>query len=389
MTRSSLTVRIGAVLIGFLVGIVLAELGLRLFWPVDNRYYLWKPNTSATFRPAPGVMPGVGPMAHIQINSNGIIGDEWSTNRADEYRILTIGGSTTECLYLDRTKQWPSLLQEGLGKTVDGRRVWVGNLGKSGRNSRDHLALMRLAIDQYDVDAIVILVGGNDMVHRLMQGEAYDPHFVEDDVRYRDWLSRRFAIVPTEITTSRKLFFKRTALWRLAQRLKYLYKSSPPQIVEDNAGDWLVRVRKRRQAASLVDELPPLDTGLDEYGRNVTEIIQEARQRSIRIVLLTQPTIWKTTMSEKERDLLWMGWRPDGSFYTTESLASAMDSYNHRLIDICAKLNVECIDLASNLPRTLDVFYDDMHLNEGGARSVAQQLVDYFRMLPPFAAASH
>jgi hypothetical protein len=79
------------------------------------------------------------------------------------------------------------------------------------------------------------------------------------------------------------------------------------------------------------------------------------------------------------------GWRPDGRFYTTDALARAMSSYNSRLSGICARLNVECIDLASRIPRSLESFYDDMHFTEIGARRVADELIAHFRMRAPFS----
>jgi len=359
---------------------MLAEVLLRVFAPADNRYYIWLPNHSATLNPQPGLMPGVGPIAHFHVNSQGIIGREWASERDTEYRILTIGGSTTECLYLDQDKSWPALLQQGLGATPDGRTIWVGNLGKAGFNTRDHLALMRLAIDQYDVDAIVMLIGGNDLVHRLIEGDSYDPRFTEKEVEYRAWLVSRFASVPPSMDDVQQSILRRTALWQLARRLNRLYKSWKAPIVQDEAGDWLVRMRKARQTARLIKELPDLNSGLDEYERNVTAIIQEAQRRSIRIVLVTQPTFWKANAPEAEHNLLWMGWRPDGSFYTTEALAKAIDAYNQRLLATAEKLNVECVDLAARLPRSLDVFYDDMHFNEHGSQLVSERLADHFRV---------
>jgi hypothetical protein len=97
--------------------------------------------------------------------------------------------------------------------------------------------------------------------------------------------------------------------------------------------------------------------------------------------------MWRPTMSKEQSDLLWMGWQSDGYFYTTDALMRAMDSYNRRTLEICRTLDVECVDLASKLPPTIDVFYDDMHLNEGGARSVASDLISYFRTRAPFAAS--
>ena len=61
------------------------------------------------------------------------------------YKILTIGGSTTECLYLDETEAWPRILQQLLG----GEQVWVGNIGKSGLNTKHHIIQVEHLIHQY------------------------------------------------------------------------------------------------------------------------------------------------------------------------------------------------------------------------------------------------
>ena len=50
------------IMFGILAGTTLTELVLRMFWPTSDRYSIWLPNFTETFTPAPGVMPGVGPM---------------------------------------------------------------------------------------------------------------------------------------------------------------------------------------------------------------------------------------------------------------------------------------------------------------------------------------
>ena len=388
------TVRVAAAVLSGLLTLVVAEVGLRILWPGDNRYHLWLPNSSTTIRLAPGVVHGVGLESHIQVNSQGIRGPEWSPQRYREYRILAIGGSTTESLYVDQPKTWPVLLQTLLNKTVDGRTVWVGNLGRAGFNTRDHLGLMRFAIGQWDVDALVMLIGGNDMIHRLMQDESYNPRFTDNDREYRSWLKRRFAIIPLAAQIDEeRWFFKRTALWMLARQLRARLRrtrrdrgeNAPTRIVRDGQGLWLHEVRKTRAEASRVETLPPLDSGLDEYERNVQEIASLAHARSLRLVIVTQPSLWRATMPESEQALLWWGWRPDGRFYTTGALASAMDAYNRRLLEVCVTATIECIDLAGLIPRSPLYFMDEVHFTEAGSARVAAELADQLRRRPPFA----
>ncbi len=381
-------VRLVALGLSCLFGFIFAELSLRLLWP--SQYYYWPPNFVAEFQPSPDVMPGVNAVAHFRVNSLGIRGDEWSADRSGEYRIMAIGGSTTECNYIDQDNTWPALLQDGLPRTADQRRVWVGNLGKSGYNSRDHLGYMRHVVDQHDIDAVLILLGGNDMIHRLMADDQYDPHFVQNEQEYTDWLNERFWKVPLSMRIYTGPLYKRTALYQVAKEIQIKHFPSDKAHIQDSAGKWLIKLRLMRQQAPPAAQTPPLDTALDEFEQNVREMIQLARSRNLRIVFLTQPTIWKEQMPPNEQKMLWWGSRRrDKAFYTTATLAHAMDLYNQRLIDTCADTDTECFDLANRVPRSLDVFYDDIHFNDPGSKLVADELISYFTARPPFTTTTN
>src|SRR5262245_12374746 len=61
---------------------------------LGKEYHLMPPNHRTVFRPRPGIMPGISGDSNFVTNSNGIRGDEFRTQ--DAYRILAVGGSTTE-----------------------------------------------------------------------------------------------------------------------------------------------------------------------------------------------------------------------------------------------------------------------------------------------------
>ena len=367
-----------AALIGTVIALVLAESLLRLFWKEGSNYYLWPPGYQAETTPRVDLMPGLEAHARLQVNSNGIRGSEWSGNRENEYRIITIGGSTTESLYLDQSDNWSSLLEKNLDNLVDGHSVWVGNLGRAGFNSRDHVAFMQHVLDQYDVDAVVMLVGGNDMIHRLMQGENYEPFFIEDKPRYYKWLKNRFVSVPVTSQLSESKSYKRTFIFQFLRSF-YHGHTDKRNIVRDMSGDWIEKARENRKNAKKTDALIDLQSGLTEYENNIRTIISEAKNRSIDIVLLTQPTIWKHDMTGKESESLWWGSTPNGEFYTTGALSLAMDEYNKRLLDVCSNLDTDCIDMAAKIPKTSDIFYDDIHNTKYGAEYFADILTEELR----------
>jgi lysophospholipase L1-like esterase len=363
------------------------EAALRLAMPVG--YFIWKPHTSRTFKPAPEVMPGVSGVSQFRTNSQGLRADE--PVEADAYRVLTLGGSTTECLYLDQSEAWPQLLQDKLGAAGYRLPVWVGNGGMSGRNSRHHVLAMRhLPLKQMRIDSVVVLAGINDLSIRLSQADAYDPDALikpaqEERLRAETFLGLHRA-------DPSAAWYRRTVLWQMARSLKARLVESPvARGAQDDAGTVYEQWRRHRQLAGRwLRELPDLRTGLAEYERNLREIAGIARANSVRLVFMTQPTLWHASMPPDSDRLLWFGGvgdfqvRRGQPYYTAEALAEGMRQYNDVMLRICESEKLECIDLGS-LPKDTSVFYDDVHFNEAGSRRVADIVSAHFATRPPFA----
>jgi lysophospholipase L1-like esterase len=379
------------ILFGTLIALALGELFLELFVPEKTRFYVWPPNLRYTFQISSEVLPGVTEgESHFISNSEGIRGPEFSGERGSEYRILAVGGSTTECLFLDQSKAWPYLLGENLSKTADGRKVWVGNIGRSGLNTRDHILEMKYLLPYYDVDVLVFLIGVNDLGLLLEQGDEYDPIYLSEEEHVWRQLKHAFLVIPPGALPDRP-FYEKTRLFRLASSL-----AAQEQEEENQADAWKFYVfgRKNRQEGQIIEQLPSLASALDEYERNIREIVSLGEQQGLRMVFATQPTLWKADITTEEESLLWQGWarrprkRPGDPYYSVEALASGMAAYNERLLRLCMKYGLECVDLARELPKDLTIFYDDGHYNENGARETARVLASYFRQRPPFTPAA-
>jgi hypothetical protein len=110
--------------------------------------------------------------------------------------------------------------------------------------------------------------------------------------------------------------------------------------------------------------------------------------RGIRVVLMTQPFLWKAEQSPEEAASLWLGAADDGQhYYSSAALADGLTRYNERMQRLCDDLHLECLDLANMVPRSTEMFYDDAHFTEKGAAVVAQKLADYLVKHPPFDSA--
>jgi len=334
----------------------------------------------------PDIMPGIKGESRFSINDHGLRGDPFSDNQT--YRILAIGGSTTECLYLDDLEAWPHLLQEVLNATAGSkRRIWVGNAGKSGHNTRNHIVQVEMLTRQYPkIDAVLLLIGVNDFGQRLSLDELYRPFPGVEKLtpsEYEALMDKSFSVWPRADLHSP--FLKRTAIWRKVRAIKNRYLNSPkPTAIQDDAAQIYKEWRMHRKMASSIRTiLPNLSSALEEYSRNVNIIIDYAKSKGIVVILVTQPYLWRSGLPSEEQSLLWGGGigkyqeELGHEYYSIEALAEGLKMYNETLLRICHAKNVECIDLESQLSKDTSNFYDDVHFNESGSRNVATVLGEY------------
>src|SRR5215510_14374570 len=359
------------------ITLLLCEAALQYALPSihSKGYYFMPPNYRTVFRPHPGIMPGVSGDSKFDTNSNGIRGDEFTTQ--DTYRILAIGGSTTQCAYLDQPETWTRLLQEALNKDTQNQRVWVGNGGFSGTTTRHHLiAMQHPPLRKMKINAVILLIGINDLSVRLSHDKDYDPNFLEKPEVKKELLYRTFS--GTYHLYPEDPFYKRTALWQMLRQVK---QTMSMEHIEDQGGRIYITWREHRRGASeMRDALPDLSSALAEYARNVNMMIDLAQEKSVRLILMTQPTMWRAGLPQDLDALLWLGGIGDFQkesgkpYYSVRALEKAMKAYNDTLLRVCRERGLECLDLASIVEKDTTVFYDDVHFNESGARKVAEAI---------------
>jgi lysophospholipase L1-like esterase len=361
-----------AILLSCLPGVLLGEVLLRNL--ASSSWFVWPPNLRHEFRPSPEIMPGVSGLSRFEINEHGLRGDGLSEDQ--DVRLLALGGSTTECLFLDGPESWPRLLQDHLSAARQGPKIWVGNAGKSGLNTWHHRVHAEKLLAQYPrIDAVLVLAGVNDLSQRLALDRAYAPP-PPDKV-----LDEAFEQKPLRFMDGP--FYKRTALWQGLKKIDRRLRTEGT--AQDATGRVYVTWRRHRQDAKAVrEELPDLGPALAEYEDNLRAIAETAARHEARVVFLTQPALWREDLPEDLQRLLWMGGvgqfqkEAGHEYYSAGALASAMAAYNRTLLEVCREIpGALCVDLAASLPRDTAAFYDDVHFNEAGSRRVARVVADH------------
>ena len=334
--------------------------------PENRVYRVWPPGLRNVFRPRSDLMPGISGDSRFEIDALGFRAD--GAPAQDALRILALGGSTTECLYLDQAEAWPALVQERLTRAL-GREAWVANAGKSGRTTSDHELQVLLLDQETRFDVVLLLTGVNDLGARLAQDTTDAPE-LDRGARLR----RAFDVLP--LAREPGPFWRRLGTYRLLAQSAARW-SGPPR-VQDDAGAIYERWRAHRRAASAWrSELPGLASALERFQDELERIADACEARSVELVLVTQPALCGPDLSAEEEALLWLGGvgefqqQPGAEYYTAAALARGLAAFNATLAGAAERRGIVCIDLAQLLGRAPELFYDDVHFNEEGARRTA------------------
>lgn len=365
----------------------------------EDFYYVWEPGSRRILHPSPLHVPGVNGPSSFSVNRQGIRGQELEEF---EYRILAVGGSTTECLYLDDAETWTALVETELARTSDGRDVWVGNAGKSGMNLRDHVVLLETLLERHPpVQMIILLAGVNDLTVRLRDGDferSLPP--LEERSEWDLRIKRNFALAPDRNvhgamtgTGVAETWLSRLAIYgayRSARRNVRQLLSERGLVQGDDGGIYQSWREARSKATVVLDAMPSLRLALADYRKHLLQAVEIASRHSIQLVLVTQPALWRDDLDKAEQKLLWLGGVGDfqreriETYYSASALADGLEAFNGITRAVCDERGLKCIDLAASIPREVEYFYDDVHFTEAGSQAVSRNIVHELQKIRPF-----
>jgi GDSL-like Lipase/Acylhydrolase family len=362
---------------GLCLALAIGEVAVRAEIRYFNRAVLRYPPGKFKFDFTRAHTLGVSPKVTFTVNAMGLRGP-MPPQVGKVYRIITIGGSTTECIAQDDTQEWPHLLMVELNERQKGLPVWVGNAGVSGLNTVDHAYCLRRLPVLRQADLLIFLIGVNDLAAALLFDGAPTQEVLED----RAELFAEHA--PPGVSRVRGLLYRswllglvRNSLKRLSQMIFVWRSQQGVQIGASLSG----------RAAGPVLPLPDLRLALEEYAQRIRTLEQQCRQYHRRCVFLTQPTMWRAGLSTAEQSLLYSGGVGNygivRGYVSAPELGRAMAAYNQVLLAVCRDDQLECYDMAAAIPKDTSAFSDESHYNDNGTRLVADYLAERLLASPP------
>jgi len=339
-------------------------------------------------RQNPAVFPQVEPRVRVEVNRDGERGGDVSAHEPGLFRVLVAGGSPVECLALDQPTSWPGALERMLStdpslRRLGVRRVHVGNIGRSGIGSRQLDLIFERTLPQYRrLDAIVVMVGGNDVFHWLEAGAPATLDTVPAAV------AETFGCHPEE------RFGWRAGRWAARALVRRLRQSwIRPLERREDAGAWVVAAREMRARATEVrTHVPDPAPMLSRFDRHLRQLLRRAQAHTDRVLVVRQPW-FETGYTAEEAARFWHGglgkaWRQKISvYYALDVVNRLMGLVDARAAEIAEECGLPHLDLRPLVTPSLEMYYDYVHYTPAGAAVVARAVAD--ALLAPPAAVPH
>jgi lysophospholipase L1-like esterase len=351
--------RLKVVLVQLLLIFALAELllhiynplpygvrGNRIILPVDQR---WEFHNEVASK--------LDPVTQHTKNSLGFRGPEPPRDFASRLTILTIGGSTTECLFLTDGKTWTDEMARRLAETFP--NVWVNNAGLDGQSTYGHLILLRSFVDDLRPRVAVFLIGVNDI--GLEASTPYDEALAPPRSRGRAMMS--FITDHSELAGLVRNLLRIARTRREAFGHGQIDVRTVPHLQDDEA-------TSRETIATFSKPLP-------SFASRVAAIIDECRRHGIEPVLVTHPML--------NGDALDPATGVDLSTIQVRGAANGrlwwqvLERYNDVTRRVGKERGVLVVDAAREMPKDSRLFYDFMHYTNEGAKVLGDIVADGIR----------
>lgn len=288
-------------------------------------------------------------------NRLGFRGPDPPRDFEERLTVLTIGGSTTESLFLSDGKTWTDAMARELAGRFPG--IWVNNAGIDGQTTYGHLVLLRSFVTRLRPKVAVFLVGANDV--GLDRPNTFDDGITLSASGARAALNRLAA--SSEVVS---------LLLNVARAARARERGLGHSEVDLVTASHLVLSDEviARTEAQYREYLPG-------YAARLEQIVETTRAAGIEAVFVTQPALFgdvvdpTTGVNVSE---VQVNGRGNGHLEW-----SLLESVNDETRRVSAERGILLIDLARELPKDSRYFYDFLHFTNDGSERVGQIIASH------------
>ncbi|MGA9756261.1 MAG: SGNH/GDSL hydrolase family protein [Desulfobaccales bacterium] len=279
-------------------------------------------------------------------------------SRVHDHPDLTLaflGGSTTECTYVDEDQRFPFLA----GRLIEQQtrlKVNSYNAGRSGSNTLHCLNILLNKVVNLKPDIVVLMENINDLAILMYEKTYWNTNPSRSPILEKP---PTFKTVGQDL---REMFYlvRDLTFPNLSRELKKLFHSE-----RKSKGDEFKEVRGKK---ITIDQ----NLLVREFSLNLQTFINICRARGIIPVLMTQASRLTDHPDPPVQKIMHQLEISQGITYG--EFKSAFDRLNQTIREVGAKNQVLVIDLAQEIPPVRENICDVAHFNDQGSRLVASRI---------------
>ena len=269
--------------------------------------------------------------------------------------IAFLGGSTTECTYVEEDNRFPYLVGRLLERETH-LKVNSYNAGRSGINTLHCLNILLNKVVNLKPDLVVLMENINDLAILMYEKTYWNTN------PSRSPIEERLPTFKTVGQDLRQTFYlvRDLTIPNLSRELKKMFSSG-----RQGKGDEFQGVRGKK---ITIDQ----DLLVREFTLNLQTFINICRARGIIPVLMTQASRFTDHPDPPIEKIMHQLEISQGITYG--EFKDAFDRLNQTIRDVGAKNQVLVIDLAREIPPVKENICDVAHFNDQGSRLVAARI---------------
>jgi lysophospholipase L1-like esterase len=351
-----------ATLIGVFLSFLLLEGLLRIFQPIEYRVHgnIIKLPRDKKYRFINDKTDKLDRVISTGWNHLGFRGELPPNNFGESLTILAIGGSTTECLLIPDGKTWGDILAAKLKTRF--KPVWLGNGGLAGMSTYGHIIYMEDCAINLKPKVALFLVGANEIGQGTYRSDDLN-HFKKPVIGFLascwEGLTNRSEVLGYAVNFYR--YSKARSMGLIHPILDF------PHLKQIDVSP------EKEQAARQEQE-----QYLKPYAQRLMKLIELCRDNGIEPVFITQPAVFGDLIDPVTgADLA----RAESWNWNGKVLWEILELYNGVVRDTARQQNVQVIDLAREMPKSTEFYYDTYHFTNTGCQKVAELV---YQGLAPF-----
>jgi lysophospholipase L1-like esterase len=280
----------------------------------------------------------------VEIDSNGFIAPSRKYDTPDKV-IVFLGGSTTECMFVDQDQRFPYVAGRILEQET-GAKINSYNGGMSGSNALNAMDILINKVIPLKPDVVVFMENINDLSTLLYEGSYWH---------------KGKARSPLETLKKRQLVGK-LLKEMFIPNLNFAYRNLQKTLSgkdEDEFGG--------ARGQKLVFDQARMER---DFAANLQTLICTCKAWSIVPVLMTQANRITDHPDPVVAAYIARDGRDTGISY--QRFKALYDAFNDTIREVARKNQVMVIDLAREVPSDKTYLYDLVHLNDAGSQLAAR-----------------